>query len=89
MKPLGFTLDEMRDLLALLDALDAATGADRAVLLDRLAMFHIAATTRVTALRDQLATAEGFAETLRAKLDHHVGQTAGADAGGIGHPAAS
>ncbi|MER6591002.1 MerR family transcriptional regulator [Micromonospora purpureochromogenes] len=73
MKPLGFTLDEMRDLLAVLDALDTATGTDRAALLDRLDMFHTTATTRVTALRDQLATAEGFADTLRAKLDHHSG----------------
>ncbi|WP_435870437.1 MerR family transcriptional regulator [Micromonospora noduli] len=71
MKPLGFTLDEMRDLLTVLDALDTTTGADRAALLDRLAMFHTAATTRVTALRDQLATAEGFADTLRAEIDHH------------------
>ncbi|MFE9186998.1 MerR family transcriptional regulator [Micromonospora haikouensis] len=71
MKPLGFTLDEMRDLLTVLDALDTATGADRAALLDRLDMFHAAATVRVTALRDQLATAEGFAGTLRDKLDHH------------------
>ncbi|SCE80467.1 DNA-binding transcriptional regulator, MerR family [Micromonospora carbonacea] len=30
MKPLGFTVDEIRDLLTLLDALDTATGADRA-----------------------------------------------------------
>ncbi|WP_406059219.1 MerR family DNA-binding transcriptional regulator [Micromonospora sp. NBC_00860] len=73
MKPLSFTLDEMRDLLAVLDALGTATGADRAALLDRLAMFHTAATTRVTALRDQLAMAEGFADTLRAELDHHKG----------------
>ncbi|WP_422745137.1 MerR family transcriptional regulator [Micromonospora sp. WMMD754] len=71
MKPLGFTLDEMRDLLTVLDALDTATGAARAELLDRLEMFHTAATTRVTALRDQLATAEGFADTLRDRLDHH------------------
>ncbi|SCG72129.1 MerR family transcriptional regulator [Micromonospora halophytica] len=75
MKPLGFTLDEMRDLLTVLDALDTATGAARAELLDRLAMFHTAATTRVTALRDQLATAEGFADTLRDKLHHHGGPT--------------
>ncbi|MET8360548.1 MerR family transcriptional regulator [Micromonospora sp. NPDC005171] len=75
MKPLGLTLDEMRDLLAVLDALDTATGADRAELLDRLAMFHTAATTRVTVLRDQLAMAEGFADTLHAKLDHHGGPT--------------
>ncbi|MEH0927715.1 MerR family transcriptional regulator [Micromonospora sp. CPCC 205558] len=76
MKPLGFTLDEMRDLLAVLDALDTATGADRAALLDRLAIFHTAAATRVTALRAQLALAEGFADTLRSKLDHHSDPTA-------------
>ncbi|MFC8850416.1 MULTISPECIES: MerR family transcriptional regulator [unclassified Micromonospora] len=75
MKPLGFTLDEMRDLLDVLDALDTATGVDRDGLLDRLGMFHTAATTRVAALRDQLATAEGFANTLRTKLDHHGGST--------------
>ncbi|MBM0227499.1 MerR family transcriptional regulator [Micromonospora sicca] len=71
MKPLGFSLDEMRDLLTVVDALDTATGAERAALLDRLDMFHTAATTRVTALRDQLAMAEGFADTLRDKLNHH------------------
>jgi DNA-binding transcriptional MerR regulator len=75
MKPLGFTLDEMRDLLAVLDALDTATGIARAELLDRLGMFHTAAATRVTALRDQLAMAEGFADTLRAKFEHHGGPT--------------
>ncbi|WP_030272817.1 MULTISPECIES: MerR family transcriptional regulator [Micromonospora] len=76
MKPLGFTLDEMRDLLAVLDALDTATGVDRAALLDRLDMFHTAATTRVIALRDQLAMAEGFARALRDELDHRGGPTA-------------
>ncbi|MFC0006739.1 MerR family transcriptional regulator [Micromonospora siamensis] len=75
MKPLGFTLDEMRDLLGVLDALGTATGADRAALLDRLGAFHTAATTRVTALRDQLAMAEGFAGTLRDELDRHGGPT--------------
>jgi DNA-binding transcriptional MerR regulator len=63
MKPLGFALEEMRELLALLGDLDAGSG-DRAHLLDRLAMFHEAATARVTALRDQLAVAEGFAASL-------------------------
>ncbi|WFE38232.1 MerR family transcriptional regulator [Micromonospora sp. WMMD998] len=75
MKPLGFTLEEMRDLLTVLDALDTATGADRTGLLDRLVTFHTAATTRVTALRDQLAMAEGFAGTLRDRLDRHGGPT--------------
>ncbi|MET7751083.1 MerR family transcriptional regulator [Micromonospora sp. NPDC005367] len=73
MKPLGFTLEEMRDLLTVLDALATAGGADRGELLDRLGMFHDTAATRVTALRRQLAMAEEFAGTLRAKLDHHRG----------------
>ena len=67
MKPLGFALEEMRELLTLLAELDAGTG-DRARLLDRLRMFHEAATARVSALREQLAVAEGFAESLAGSL---------------------
>jgi len=63
MKPLGFSLEEMQQLLTLLDDLHQATDG-RPELLDRLGMFHTAATTRVTALREQLAIAEDFAETL-------------------------
>jgi MerR family transcriptional regulator, copper efflux regulator len=63
MKPLGFALDEMRELLGLLAQLDAGSG-DRAQLLDRLRMFHTAATARVAALKEQLAVAEGFAGSL-------------------------
>lgn len=68
MKPLGFALEEMRELLTLLADLDAGTG-DREALLDRLRMFHEAATARVTALREQLAVAERFAATLATHLD--------------------
>lgn len=75
MKPLGFTLDEMRDLLAVIDALPTAGDEQRQALFDRLGMFHTAATTRVAALRDQLAMAEGFADTLRTKLEQHSGPT--------------
>lgn len=71
MKPLGFTLEEMRDLLTILDALSTAGGEDRAVLQDRLAMFHTAAQNRVEALREQLATAEGFAQQIQAHIDEH------------------
>jgi MerR family copper efflux transcriptional regulator len=67
MKPLGFSLEEMQELLGLLAQLDAGTDA-RAELLDRLGMFHEAATARVTALRDQLAVAEGFAGDLAEHL---------------------
>ncbi|HET6394058.1 MAG TPA: MerR family transcriptional regulator [Blastococcus sp.] len=66
MKPLGFTVEEMHDLLTLLADL-AAAPADP-VLTDRLRMFHEAATARVTALREQLAVAEGFAAGLASRL---------------------
>ncbi|TFV62567.1 UNVERIFIED_ORG: MerR family transcriptional regulator [Bacillus sp. AZ43] len=66
MKPLGFSLEEMHELLALLDDLAAAPGD--AVLVDRLRMFHEAATARVHALAEQLAVAEGFAADLAARL---------------------
>ena len=66
MKPLGFSLEEMRELLTLLADL-AATPGDP-VLADRLRMFHEAATARVIALQDQLAIAEGFAADLASRL---------------------
>jgi DNA-binding transcriptional MerR regulator len=68
MKPLGFALEEMRELLTLLADLDSGSG-DRSQLLDRLRMFHEAATARVTALREQLAVAEDFADGLAGHLD--------------------
>jgi MerR family transcriptional regulator, copper efflux regulator len=66
MKPLGFSLDEMRELLTLLADLSTLPGDE--ALVDRLRMFHEAATARVMALREQLAVAEGFAGTLAARL---------------------
>jgi DNA-binding transcriptional MerR regulator len=57
MKPLGFSLEEMRDLLGLLDAGDAADPA-------RLGAFRQQAAERVAALRRQLRTAEEFAARL-------------------------
>ena len=70
MKPLGFTLGEMQELLTLLAGL-AATPGDP-TLTDRLRVFHEAATARVTALREQLGIAQGFADTLAG----HLGRTA-------------
>jgi len=70
MKPLGFSLEEMQELLSLVHDLTHGRGA-RADLLDRLRMFHDAATARVTALREQLAVAEGFAGTLADHLATH------------------
>ncbi|NEK84803.1 MerR family transcriptional regulator [Blastococcus saxobsidens] len=66
MKPLGFTLEEMQELLALLAELAERPGD--AVLADRLRMFHEAATARVLALREQLSIAEGFAADLAGRL---------------------
>ena len=68
MKPLSFSLDEMRQLLMLLENLDSGA-ADRPALRDRLRMFHEAATARVRALEDQLRVAESFAATLAGRLD--------------------
>jgi MerR family copper efflux transcriptional regulator len=67
MKPLGFTLEEMQELLTLLA--DLAERPDDAALVDRLGMFHAAATARVHALREQLTVAEGFATTLAGHLE--------------------
>jgi MerR family transcriptional regulator, copper efflux regulator len=65
-KPLGFSLEEMQELHALLhDLVHASTG--RSVLPGRLRTFSEAATARVTALREQLAVGEGFA----GDLDEH------------------
>ncbi|RBY88751.1 MerR family transcriptional regulator [Blastococcus sp. TF02A-26] len=68
MKPLGFALEEMRELLTLVDDLAVATGPERDRLVDRLRMFHEAARVRVEALRTELAVAEDFAAHLAGQL---------------------
>ncbi|MEU4295119.1 MerR family transcriptional regulator [Kribbella sp. NPDC026596] len=79
MKPLGFTLEEMADLLNLLDHLAAEhPGESRAALLDRLTMYREAAGQRITALREQLDVAVNFADHLQQQLDVHI-HTHGAD----------
>ncbi|TQJ02810.1 MerR family transcriptional regulator [Amycolatopsis cihanbeyliensis] len=66
MKPLGFQLEEMVELVAILDR---AEGEDLpAARLDRLREFSETAERRCAELRAKLETAEGFAETLRARL---------------------
>jgi DNA-binding transcriptional MerR regulator len=72
MKPLGFTLDQMRDLLDATDRLDGdGSGLDadeREALLDRVRGYERAATEQVEKLRVQLHRAEDFAATLRRRL---------------------
>ena len=67
MKPLGFTLDEMRELLEVTDRLDAdppVEPAERANLLQRLRNFEDIVQQRIVDLRTQLQRAEEFAATL-------------------------
>ncbi len=78
MKPLGFTLDQMRDLLDATDRLDAETGLDtseREVLLERVRTYRQAADEQVEKLRVQLARAEDFAATLGARLERNAPTT--------------
>ncbi|MDI6412585.1 MerR family transcriptional regulator [Streptomyces albus] len=72
MKPLGFSLEEMRDLLAATDRLDSGTGLgaeEREKLLERVRGYERAAAEQVEKLRVQLSRAEDFAATLRARLE--------------------
>ncbi|EFE71109.1 merR-family transcriptional regulator [Streptomyces viridosporus ATCC 14672] len=75
MKPLGFTLDQMRDLLDATDRLDADGGLDgeeREALLDRVRAYQRVAAEQVEKLRVQLSRAEDFEGTLRARLEQAV-----------------
>ncbi|MGW0818800.1 MerR family transcriptional regulator [Streptomyces viridiviolaceus] len=78
MKPLGFTLEQMRDLLEATDRLDGGTGLDadeREALLERVRGYERAAAEQVDKLRVQLARAEDFAATLRARLERNAPAT--------------
>lgn len=71
MKPLDFSLEQMRDLLDHLDRLDSGvrlTGAERGQLLDTLVGHRQAVQERCEALRAQLAIAEEFAATLAGQI---------------------
>ncbi len=70
MKPLDFSLDEMGDLLGVLDQLNERDlpVPDRDRLIERLVMYRLAAEERSRALREQLAVAEDFHESLRTEI---------------------
>jgi DNA-binding transcriptional MerR regulator len=70
MKPLEFSLEDMREVLGILDDLEAGdlSAAQRADLLARLDMYRQAADLRVRALHEELEVAEGFAGDLRREI---------------------
>ncbi|MDI3406885.1 MerR family transcriptional regulator [Streptomyces cavernicola] len=75
MKPLGFTLDQMRDLLDATDRLDQVADLDadeRAALLERIRTYQQSAAEQVEKLRVQLSRAEDFAATLDARLEQNA-----------------
>ncbi|MDQ0933639.1 DNA-binding transcriptional MerR regulator [Streptomyces turgidiscabies] len=74
MKPLGFTLDQMRDLLDAADRLDGAAPSTppSGTLLGRVRIYEQAATEQVAKLRVQLTDAEAFATTLRTHLNQNT-----------------
>jgi DNA-binding transcriptional MerR regulator len=68
MKPLDFTLEQMRDLLMTVQELHAEPAPDaarREELADRLGMYRSIVEARVHTLREQLLRAEDFAGMLR------------------------
>jgi MerR family transcriptional regulator, copper efflux regulator len=67
MKPIGFTIQEMRELLDARDAVRApeTPDADRAAARERLAAYADDAAARCAKLRKQLSQADGLADELR------------------------
>jgi DNA-binding transcriptional MerR regulator len=72
MKPLDFSLEEMRDLLEITDKIAATdnppTGEEKERLRERLDSYRKVADARCETLRAQLMAAEDFAATLRRRL---------------------
>jgi MerR family copper efflux transcriptional regulator len=79
MKPIGFTVQEMRELLASRDTArdPGARAAERRAARDQLAAYATSAAERCDKLRRQLQQAEGLADQLRA------------ESGATGRPAAA
>jgi MerR family copper efflux transcriptional regulator len=73
MKPLGFTLEEMRDLLTILDELQSAEAdeATRTDLAKRLAVYRSLVEERCDKIRTRLSDAEQFSAELSAELRKH------------------
>lgn len=74
MKPIGFSIHEMRELLDARDTLrsPAAATEDRAAARERLAAYAEDAAARCDKLRKQLTQADGLAATLRREAEGHT-----------------
>jgi MerR family transcriptional regulator, copper efflux regulator len=70
MKPLRFTVQQMRDLLAAHDALTSPDTDERRVAEQRITEFAEQAAARCEELSDQLARAQEFARQLAAHTPH-------------------
>jgi DNA-binding transcriptional MerR regulator len=73
MKPLDFSLEEMKDVLDVFDGLAASEPSSErhTDLIGRLEMYLTAVNVRVRAIREQLAVAEGFADHLEREIEMH------------------
>lgn len=65
MKPLGFTLEEMKDLLSIVDALANATETDATALRERLSGYLEAAAAQREKMAQNLSRADEFIATLK------------------------
>lgn len=70
MKPLDFSLEEMRDLIEVRDRLAAPrlSARTRASLLERLATYQSLVEHKLATLREKVDNAQGFADQLRDEL---------------------
>lgn len=77
MKPLGFTLDQMRNLLNATDRLDGdqVPPDEREALLERVRGYEQGAAEQIAKLRVQLSRAEEFARTLRERVERNQSTT--------------
>jgi DNA-binding transcriptional MerR regulator len=69
MKPLDFSIEEIRELLSVLDQLESrpTDGTQAQQLVDRLSLYREIAEQRIAALSAQLESAQAFAADLRAR----------------------
>jgi DNA-binding transcriptional MerR regulator len=71
MKPLDFSLEEMKDVLSVLDGLESGDplSVEHHQFVGRLEMYREVTAARVTALKEQLEIAEGFSADLRREIN--------------------